>query len=199
MDRPIAGVGEQADPVRLDAVGDPHLAAIDNVIVAIGTGIGFNRRDVGASTRLRHADAGHRIARNRGAKELAAHFIGAKSRQRRRRHIGLHPDRHRHAAASDGAELFGHHQRVAVIEPLATELDGLVEPEKAEIAELLEQLMRWKLFGLLPFVDEGIDFGGNEFLHGPAGLVVIGGEEHFVPCHSGAARSAEPGTSIWFG
>ena len=132
-----------------------------------------------------------------GAKKLAAHFIRAEPRQRGRRHVGLHPDRHRHAAAGDGAELFGHHQRVGVIEPLAAEFDRLVEAEKAEIAELLEQLMRGEDVGLLPFVDEGIDFGGDEFLQDAAGFVVVGGEEHFrsslvVPGRRGASTRNHP-------
>ena len=80
----------------------------------------------------------------------------------------------------DRAELFRHHQRVAVIEPLAAELDGLVEAEKAEAAELLEQLMRRELFGLLPFIDEGIDFRRDEFLQRAAGVFVFCGEEHFL-------------------
>ena len=175
----VAGIGEQADPVGLDAIGDPHLAAIDDVVVAVGARVGLDRGDIGAGARFRHADAGHRIARDRGRQKLAAHFIRAEPRQRRRRHIGLHPDRHRHPAAMDRAELFRHHQRVAVIEPLAAELDRLVEPEKAEAAELLEQLMRGKLLRLLPFIDERIDFRGDEFLQRVAGVVVFGGEEHF--------------------
>ena len=93
------------------------------------------------------------IAGDRGRQKFAAHLVGAEPRQRRRRHVGLHPDRHRHAAAGDGAELFRHHQRVGVIEPLAAECYRLVQAEKAEIAELLEQLMRREDVGLLPFVD----------------------------------------------
>ena len=77
------------------------------------------------------------------------------------------------------AELFRHHQRIAVIQPLAAELDGLVEAEKAEVAELLEQLVRGELFGLLPFIDEGIDFGRDELLQRVAGVFVVCGEEHF--------------------
>ena len=158
----------------------------------------LDRGDVGAGARLGDADAGHRVARNRGREKLAAHFIRAEPRQRGRRHIGLHPDRHRHAAAGDGAELFGHHQRVGVIEPLAAEFDRLVEAEKAEIAELLEQLMRGEDVVLLPFIDERIDFGGDELLQDAAGFVVVGGEEHvsIYPRHSGAPRSVEPGIDI---
>ena len=114
-----------------------------------------------------------------GAKEFAPHLVGAEPRQRGRGHIGLHPDRHRHATASDGAEFLGHHQRIAVVQPLAAELSGLVEAEEAEIAEFLEQFVRGKLLRFLPFIDEGIDFRRNEFLQGAARFVVVGGEEHF--------------------
>ena len=155
MLRAVAGVGQQADPVGLGAVGDPHLAAVDDVVVAVGARIGLDRGDVGAGAGLGHADAGHRVARDRGRQEFAAHLVGAEPRQRRRRHVGLHPDRHRHPAAIDRAEFFRHHQRIAVVEPLPAELDRLVEPEKAEIAELLEQLVRRENVRLLPFVDDG--------------------------------------------
>jgi hypothetical protein len=196
MDLIVAGIGEQADPVGLDAVGDPHLAAIDDVIVAVGTRLGLDRGDVRSRARLGDANASDRIARNRRLQKLAAYLIGAETRQRGRRHVGLHPDRHRHAAAFDRAELLGHHQRIGVIEPLAAELDRLVEAEKAEIAELLEQLVGGEDVVLLPFIDEGIDLCGDEFLQGAAGFVVVGGEEHvFLPVIPGRAQR-EPGISI---
>ena len=150
----VAGVGEQADPVGLRAVGDPHLAAVDDVVVAVGARVGLDRGDVGAGAGLGDADAGDRIAGDRGREKFAAQLVAAEPRQRRRRHVGLHADRHRHAAAVDGAELLRHHQRIGIVEALAAELDGLVEAEKAEIAELLEQLMRGEDAVLLPLVDE---------------------------------------------
>jgi hypothetical protein len=112
--------------------------------------------------------------------EFAAHLVGAEPRQRWSGHIGLHPDRHRHPAAPDRAELFRHHQRIAVIEPLPAIFNRLVEPEKAEIAELLEQLVRGKDFRLLPFIDKRIDFRGDEFLQDAAGVFVVSGEEHYL-------------------
>jgi hypothetical protein len=112
--------------------------------------------------------------------EFAAHLVGAEPRQRWSGHIGLHPDRHRHPAAPDRAELLRHHQRVAVIEPLAAELDRLVETEKAEVAEFFEQLMGGENIGLLPFIDKGIDFRGDEFLQDAAGVFVVSGEEHYL-------------------
>jgi len=46
---------------------------------------------------------------------------------------------------------------------LPAEFRGLVEAEKAEIAEFFEQLMRRELLYLLPFVDERIDLRRDEF------------------------------------
>ena len=54
-----------------------------------------------------------------------------------------------------------------------------VAVSEAELTEFLEQLMSRKNIGLLPFVDKGIDFGGDELLQDAARFVVVGGEEHF--------------------
>jgi hypothetical protein len=61
---------------------------------------------------------------------------------------------------------------------LPAEFSGLVEAEKAEVAELLEQLMRREDVGLFPFVDKGIDFGRDKLLQDAAGFFVIGGKKH---------------------
>jgi len=44
-----------------------------------------------------------------------------------------------------------------------TDARGLVEAEKAEVAELLEQLVRGEGTGRLPLVDKGIDLARDEF------------------------------------
>ena len=106
----VAGIGEQAHPVGLGAVGDPHLAAIDDVIVAIGSRIRFDLGDVGARARLRDADAGDRLAGDRRGKELAAQSVRAVAGERRRGHVGLHPDRRRNRAAADRAKFLRHHR-----------------------------------------------------------------------------------------
>ena len=160
----VAGIGEQAHPIGLSAIGDPHLAAIDDVIVAVRSRVGFDLGDVGAGAGFRHADAGDHIAGNRGREKLPAQGVRAEPGERGRRHIGMDADRHRNGAAVHAAEFFRHHQCVRIIEARAAELDRLVQSEKAEIPELLEQLMRRKLTGRLPFVDMRIDLGGDEFL-----------------------------------
>ncbi len=76
------------------------------------------------------------------------------------------------------AQFLRHHDRIGIVEPGAAEFDRLVQPEKAEIAELLEQLVGRKLTGRLPFVDMRIDLGGDEFLQRATRLVVLGREQH---------------------
>ena len=63
-----------------------------------------------------------------------------------------------------------------------------------KIAELFEQRMRRELFSPLPFVDERVDFGGDEFLQDATRFVVVGGEEHdsIFPSSFRGARSASP-------
>ena len=59
--------------------------------------------------------------------------------------------------------------------------------------------MRGEDVVLLPFIDEGIDFGGDELLQDAAGFVVVGGKEHvsIYPCHSGAsAKRANPDSHL---
>src|SRR6185312_1562545 len=91
-------------------------------------------------------------------------------------------------------------QRVGVVEPLAAELLRLVQPQEAEIAELLEQLMGREDVGLLPLVDVRIDLGRDESLQAAADFVVIGGEEHLAfLSFRGGREAGEPGISIRFG
>jgi hypothetical protein len=59
--------------------------------------------------------------------------------------------------------------------------------------------MRRKDIGFLPFVDEWVDFGGDELLEEAARFVVVGGEEHFIlSSFRGAREASEPGSSICF-
>src|SRR6476469_5160000 len=56
VDRVRAGVGldQHGDEVRLPAVGQPHLLAVDGPVVAVAVahGLGLDRRDVGTAARL---------------------------------------------------------------------------------------------------------------------------------------------------
>ena len=105
--RTLRGIGQQADPVGLRAVGGPHLAAIDDVIVAILAGNGPDRCHIRSGTNFGDAKAGHILATDRGLKKLALDLVRAVLGKCRRGHIGLHADRHRDSAAADVRQRLG--------------------------------------------------------------------------------------------
>ena len=69
--RAVGGVGKQAHPVGLRAVGGPHLAAIDDVIAAVLARGGLDRGDVGAGADLGDAEARHVIPSDRRRQKFA--------------------------------------------------------------------------------------------------------------------------------
>src|SRR6185436_5628750 len=89
-------------------------------------------------------------------------------------------DRHRHAAAADEAERLGHHHRVAVVEAGAAVSLGLGQAQQAEVAELLEHLVRRELLGLLPLVDVRVDLVLDHALQRAPDLFVLMRELHSV-------------------
>ena len=178
MHRAVRRVREQADPIGLRAVGRPHLAAIDDVVVAVLARGRLDGGDVRSRTDFRHTEAGDIIAGDRGREKFAAHVVIPEARERRRRHIRLDADRHGNTAAVDGAKLLRHRDRVGVVEPLAAECDRFVQPEETEIPHLLEERVRREDLRLLPLIDVRIDLGGDELLQAAPQLLVLVGELH---------------------
>jgi hypothetical protein len=168
----------QAAPVGFHAVGDPHLGAIDDVVATVDLGGRLERRDVGAAAGLADAEAGHDVAGDRGGQVLLAQNVAAEAREGGRGHVGLHTDGHRHAAAIALAQRFGHHHRVAEVEPAAAELLGVLQAQQAEIAELLEQFVARELLGGFPLGDKRVDLLVDELDDRIFQLAVFRGEFH---------------------
>jgi hypothetical protein len=124
------------------------------------------------------ADAGDHLARDRGGEEFLLQLRGAEPGERRRGHVGLHADRHRHGAASAGAQRFGHHDRIAVVELGAADRGGLGEPEQAEVPQLAEDLMRRIDASFFPGLVVGVDLLAAEALDRAAQLLVFVRERH---------------------
>ena len=160
--RPLRGIGQQADPVSLGAVGGPHLAAVDDVVVAILAGECSDRCHIRARADFRHAQASHILAADRRLQKLAFDLVRTVLGQRWRRHVGLHADRHRHTAALDVRERFSEGGGIRIVEPHSAVGDRLVDAEKAEFAHFFEEFMGWKNLGFLPLIDMRIDFGVDE-------------------------------------
>ena len=172
----FGGVGEQTHPIGLRAAGCPHFAAVDDIVIPVGAGKSLDGGDVGAGADFADAEARDVIAGNRRGQKFALELVRAEARERRRRHVGLHADRHRHAAAADRAELFGHHHPIGIVEPEPAVFGRLVEAEKSEASQLLEKLMGGKLSLGFPRVDMRIDLVGDETLQRAPRLFVFGSE-----------------------
>jgi hypothetical protein len=110
--------------------------------------------------------------------ELLAQLVAAEACQRRRGHVGLHADGHRHAAAVAFAQRLGHHHRVAEVEPGTAELLGVLQAQQAQVAQLLEDLVAGELLGRFPLGHEGVDLLAHELDDRVADLAVLGGELH---------------------
>ncbi len=176
--RAFTGVDQHAHPVGLQAVGDPHLLAGDDVVVAVLACNALDGRHVAAGARLGHADAAHHVAGNRRGQELAAQLVAAEARQCGRAHVGLHADGHGHAATVDMAQPLGHGHGVGIVETGAAEGFRFGQSEQAQVAELLENLMSGENFGGLPLIDVGVDLRVDETLEGFLDFEVFVGVVH---------------------
>ncbi len=120
----VARAREQAEPVGLRAVGDPHLAAVDDPVVAVAHGAGADAGDVAAGVGLGHRDGADHLAAERRLEVGLLQLVAAEAGERGRGHGDLHGDRHRHAGAVGATELLGEHHRERVVGALAAVRPG---------------------------------------------------------------------------
>jgi hypothetical protein len=168
--RAFPRIDQQTEPVGLRGIGDPHLRTVDDVVTAVLARGGLDRRDVGATRGLAHRDRRHRFAGDRRNEKLLAQLVAAPARERGRRHVGLHAERHRDRSGTARAELLRDDHLIRVIEAHAAEGLGLVDAEQPEPARLLEHVMRGERAGLLPGIDVRVDLLVDELANGAAQL-----------------------------
>ena len=158
----IGGIGQQADPIGLQPIGDPHLAAIDDIIPTIRPGARADGGDIRARPGFGDADGNHHLASDRRRQIFRPQRVAAMRRQRRGRHVRLDRKRHADALRLDMAERFAGRNGVGEIEPRAAEGNRLGDAEQPEATGLAEHLTRGKRLGRLPFVNIGINFARQE-------------------------------------
>ena len=89
------GLDQQGQARALDAVGDPALGAVDDVVVAIAHGTRTDRLQVGAAVGLGEREAAAQLARGKARQEAALLGFGAEA---------LHGGRHHQVRAEDAGE-----------------------------------------------------------------------------------------------
>ena len=71
------GLGENEVDARALAVGDPHLPAVDDVVVAVAGGLRLNRLGVGAGVGLGDAEGGADLGFDHAGEEALLLVVGA--------------------------------------------------------------------------------------------------------------------------
>ncbi len=176
--RRVIGAGEQADPVSLRAVGDPHLATVDDPVVAITHGARGDPRDVRSGIGLAHRDRAHHLPAQGRLEPLTLQFIRAVSSQGGGGHRALHRDRHRDAGSIAATEFLGEHIGERVVGTATAELLVVLQPDGTDRSELREQLVGGEDPGFLPLIDVGIDLLFDETADRLAEGLVLLGELH---------------------
>ena len=70
-------LGEHGEYLGVDAVGDPHLVAVQEVVVAVADGLSLDRLEVGAGVGLRHAEGAPSLAGGHAGEEARFHLLAA--------------------------------------------------------------------------------------------------------------------------
>ena len=115
---------------------------------------------------------------DRRDQELLLQLLAAVAVQRRRGHVALHGDGHRHAAAGDAADLLAEHDGEGVVGALAAVGRVVLDAEQAGGAEHREELVGREPPRGLPLVDVGVDLPVHDVADGLAEEVVLLGEAH---------------------
>merc|ERR1719312_794944 len=80
----LASVSQQAHPVGLKGVGDPHLLPVDHQVVSHSLGGGLTSGNVAATTGFADSEASYGVPKNRGFEKLLLHVVRAEPCQRGR-------------------------------------------------------------------------------------------------------------------
>src|SRR5579859_1511676 len=95
----------------------------------------------------------------------------------------MHDNAHRHAAAVGAGKLLRKDDRIPIVRVRAAILFGIVQPQKAQITHLLEEVMGRKDARLLPLIHMGIDLFFYECAHALAKHLVFFGKVHWAVVH----------------
>ncbi len=134
----LVGLAQDRHQVGGAAVGQPHLLAVDHVVIAVGHRLGADRRDVRAQARLRHGEGtAHLAGRHLGQEVVLLLWRAVLADHVSHDEVGVDDARHRHPAAG---ELL-YHQRVGEQRLAeAAVLFGDGQPEQAELLHPLDDL-----------------------------------------------------------
>ena len=174
----IAGAGQHTEEVGLGRISDPHLAAVNHIVIAVFFGRSFYRGHIGARSRLGHGNTGDHIAGHRRRQKLPPQIVTAKAGQGRGRHIRLHAHRHGNTAAGGRAHFLAKYYLVTVVEAEAAVLLRFGNTEQADSGHFFKQFVGRKFTGSFPFVDMGVDLVVEKGPYGAPQLFMLFSKTH---------------------
>ena len=174
----VGGVGQQAEEVGAGRVGDPHLGAVDHIVVAVLFGVGLDVGHVGAGVGLGHRDRGDHVTGDGRRQVVALELVGAEAGQGGRGHVGLHADGQRHAAAGGAADFLGDDQAVGIIQTHAAVFLGLGDAQQAQVAHLLEHVVDRETSRRFPLRHERVHLFLDKITHRAAQLFMFLSKQH---------------------
>ncbi len=134
------GLDEHEDESGAQAVGDPHLLAVDDVGVAVLAGGRLDRLDVGAQLRLGEREGGAQVAGRHLGQVLLLLLLGAELHQQvGADEVGVDDPGDRDPAAR---ELLDDHRVGRQVQPHPAVLLGDGGAEQAELLHLLDDRLR---------------------------------------------------------
>ncbi len=182
---PRAGLGldDERQEVGPGAVGDEHLAAVDDPRLAVSYRARRDVGDVRAGVGLGDGDRADLLARDRGPQVALTLFVRSELRQRGRRHVGLHRDRHRDRARPAMRQLLDEHDLGGKVAAGSAPTLGVVQPEEAQLAATPEDPVG-EVARRFPLVDRRRQLLVDEPSDGCAQLVVLGREDRARNVHT---------------
>jgi hypothetical protein len=165
--------GEEDEDPRLRRVGDPHLAAVDHPVVAVGSGAALERERVRAGADLAERIRAHCVGREAG-EPPGLLLLGAPAKQRIDHERVLDVREHGHGRV-DPAELLDHEHRGEEVGPRAAVDLRDLDAHDPELEELLDEP---RVDDLRPvhFHDLRRHLGGRELAHRLPEHVLLLGE-----------------------
>ncbi len=155
------GLGGDAVEVGVDAVGDEHLGAVEDEIVAVAAGGGADALHVGAGVGLGDADGGDGVARDDAGHVGGLLGVGARVEEVDGGHVGMDQHGDGEAGVGGAAEFLGQHGGGAGVHRRAAVFLGVADAEEAERAHLAEHVAGDRAVNL-PLVGVGLHLLGHE-------------------------------------
>ena len=160
------GLGIDDQDIGVGSVGDPHLAAVEPIVVAAQLGAQRHRHHIGAGARLGHGQRADVLATDQPGQILAALGLAAIAHDLVHAQVGVRPVGQAHRGRPPGDLLHGHDVR-EIAHLGAAVLLGHGHAEHAEIPELAPEVHRELVLAVDLRGPRG-DLGRGELLQGLA-------------------------------